>query len=161
MRELLPPHQEAACVNAEDYLPTMKEGRPAKNSRTVEPIVVQGKQGVFVRKVSDSGRYQYGGPLQGLWVDQVAEENYQILEDDPLSQEGLSSFKATLEREGAGGSWRVKCETTTRMWTEKDQTGACHFKYMATLQTFLANDQGAFEPFEEKTVEGSIPRLWV
>jgi len=161
MRELLPPHREAACVNAKDYVPTLSKGRPASNSRKVEPILVQGKRGVFVRKVFDSGRYQYGGPLQGLWVDEVAEENYQILEDDPLSQEGLSSFKATLEREGAGGAWRVRCETTARMWTEKDQTGACHFKYRATLQTFLANDQGAFEPFEEKTVEGLVPRSWV
>jgi hypothetical protein len=161
MHELLPPKQEIACVNGEDYVPTLSEARPSNNTRKAEPVLVDGKRGVLVRKVSDSGRYQYGGPLQGLWVDQVAEENYQILEDDPLSQEGLSSFKATLEREGAGGTWRVRCETTARMWTEKDLAGALSFRYKATLQSFLANDQGIFEPFEEKVVEGSIPRLWV
>lgn len=161
MRTLLPPKQEITCVDGEDYVPTLSEARKGKNTRTLETIRDQGRKGVFVHKVFDSGRYQYGGPLQELWVDEVAEENYRIFEDDPLSQEGLASFMASLEREGAGGVWRVKCETAVRMWTEKDPAGACHFKYAATLQTFVANGQGVYEPFEEKTVEGSLPRVWI
>lgn len=161
MRALLPPKQEIACVDSEDYVPTLSEARKAKNTRTVETVRDQGRKGVFLRKVFDSGRYQYGGPLQGLWVDQVAEENYQILEDDPLSQEGLASFRASLDRDGTEGAWHVRCETTVRVWTERDAAGVCQFRYRATVQTFAANGQGVYEPFEEKTVEGSIPRLWV
>jgi hypothetical protein len=148
-------------VNGEDYVPTLSEARPAKNTRRLEPVTVQGRKGVLVRKVSDSGRYQYGGPLQGLWVDQVAEENYQVMEDDPLSQVGFSSFASSYEREVASGAWRAKSESSARVWTERDAAGGCHFKYEATLRTFIATAEGVFEPFVEKSVEGSIPRIWV
>ena len=45
---------------------------------------------MLTRKVFDSGRYQYGGPLQGLWVDQVAEENFEMVIGEPLSLKGFT-----------------------------------------------------------------------
>lgn len=161
MAELLPRDAEMACVDSEQYVPTLVEGRPACNVRRVEPFAVDGSSGVLVHKIFDSGRYQYGGPLQGLWVDEVATESFRMLDDDPLSLEGLSSFKATLERGGATGTWRVRCQTACRVWTQVDREGVCRLRYSARLQTFVADRHGVFEPFEEKTVVGSIPRLWV
>jgi hypothetical protein len=57
---------------------------------------------MLVRKVFDSGRYQYGDPLRGLWIDQTAEENFQMIADDPLSLTGLTKSSATLEGPDTG-----------------------------------------------------------
>jgi hypothetical protein len=156
---LLPTTSEGVYVDPEDYVPTLEEARPANTERTEEPVTVGDKSGVVVKKTFDNGRYQYDGPLQGLWVDLVAKENYQILEDDPLSMTGCTSNTSILERPNEG--WRIRTETTTEIWSERDETGEYVFRYEATVQTFIGDDQGNDEPFEEKTVEGSVPRLWV
>ena len=107
MRELLPPGQEIACVNSEDYVPTLQEGRAASNLREADPIDVAGKEGVLVHKVFDSGRYQYGGPLQGLWVDEVAEENYQMFETTRFRSQGIRHSRRS-SRGPAGASSAIR-----------------------------------------------------
>ena len=106
----------AEYVNPDDYLPTIGETRAAKSTRDATPVTIDGKQGMLVRKVFDSGRYQYGGPLRGLWVDLIAEENFQMVIDDPLSLVGFTQSSAMLERPETG--FRARSETSTHMWGE-------------------------------------------
>jgi hypothetical protein len=77
-QKLLPSKSAGVYVNPDDYLPTLVEARPAESTRTAYPVTINGRPGMLTRKVFDSGRYQYGGPLQGLWVDQIADENFQM-----------------------------------------------------------------------------------
>jgi uncharacterized protein len=151
---LLPAHSVTAYVNPDDYLPTLAEERPAASTREATPVMIEGKEGMLVRKVFDSGRYQYGGPLKGLWIDQIADENFQMIVDEPLSLAGFTSSSATLERPDTG--WRARSETTTRVWTELDDAGEPQFRYTATVRAF-SDDQ----PFAEKSVEGTIKRDWI
>jgi predicted acyl esterase len=159
VQALLPTTSEGVYVDPEDYVPTLEEARPANTERTEEPVTVGDKSGVVVKKTFDNGRYQYGGPLQELWVDLVAQENYQILEGDPLSMTGWTNSTSILERPSEG--WRIRTETTTEVWSERGETDQYVLRYVATVQTFIGDDQGEDQPFEEKTVEGSVPRLWV
>src|SRR4029079_15680916 len=85
VQKLLPATSVTEYVSPDDYLPTLGEARAAKSTRDATPVTMEGKQGMLVRKVFDSGRYQYGGPLRGLWIDQTAEENFQIIADETLS----------------------------------------------------------------------------
>jgi hypothetical protein len=79
----------------------------------------------------DSGRYQYGGPLRGLWIDQTAEENFQMIVDEPLSLVGFTKSSATLERHNTG--FRARSETTTRVWSDLSDNGAPIFRYAALV----------------------------
>lgn len=155
VQALLPTRSDGAYVNPGEYVPTLKEARPSDTTRTEEPITVGDKSGVVVKKSFDNGRYQYGGPLEGLWVDLVAKENYQLLDNDPLSLNGWTSSTSGLERPKA--DWRIRTETKTKVWSERDKSGEYVFRYEATVQTFIGDDQ----PFEQKTVEGSVPRLLI
>ncbi len=152
---LLPAHSVTTYVNPDDYLPTLAEARPAASTREATPVTIDGKTGMLVRKVFDSGRYQYGGPLKGLWIDQIADENFQMIVDEPLSLTGFTSSAATLERPDSG--WRARSETTTRVWTELNDAGEPVFRYTATVRAFVGSDD---KPFAEKSVEGTIKREW-
>jgi uncharacterized protein with LGFP repeats len=110
---------------------------------------------MLVRKVFDSGRYQYGGPLRGLWIDQTAEENFQMI-DNELSLVGFTKSSATLERPDTG--FRARSETSTRVWSELNDASEPVFRYTATVRAFVGNDD---QPFEEKSVEGTIKRDWI
>jgi hypothetical protein len=70
-------------VDPEQYLPALKALRAGSNTRTADPVLVEGRRGVLVRKVLDSGSAIYGGPLDNLLVDQVVEENARIFEKRP------------------------------------------------------------------------------
>jgi hypothetical protein len=156
VQALLPATSVTEYVNPDDYLPTLGETRAAETTRDATPVTIDGKPGMLVRKVFDSGRYQYGGPLRGMWIDQRAEENFQMIADEPLSLTGFTSSSATLERPDAG--WRARSETSTRVWSELNEAGEPVFRYTATVKSFVGpNDQ----PFEEKTVEGTIKRDWI
>jgi hypothetical protein len=139
-------------VNPELYVPTLKTIRQASSRRAVEPVVVHGKLGVLVRKVFDSGSAVYGGALNDLLVDKIAEENFRILDSDPLSDTGFSRYETRLAR----GDWNVSAVTETRVRSARDSSGRSFFRYEANIRTFV----GA-EPFEEKHVSGMIPRRWV
>jgi uncharacterized protein len=139
-------------VNPELYVPTLKTIRQASSRRSVEPVVVHGKPGVLVRKVFDSGSAVYGGALNDLLVDKIAEENFRILDSDPLSDTGFSRYETRLAR----GDWNVSAVTETRVRSARDSSGRSFFRYEANIRTFV----GA-EPFEEKHVSGTIPRRWV
>lgn len=158
-QRLLPSTSEAAYVDPDDYLPTLVEARPAVTTRNAYPVTLDGKPGMVTRKVFDSGRYQYGGPLQNLWVDQVAEENFQMVIDDPLSLVGFTKSTTILERPEAG--FRARSETSTRVWSEADGAGGYLFRYRASVQTFVLGAGGEDEPFAEKTVSGEFPRSWI
>ncbi|HOV85510.1 MAG TPA: CocE/NonD family hydrolase [Syntrophobacteraceae bacterium] len=160
LKKLLPSDPQILCVDSSEYVPTV-ESRKSRYLCKVKPITRGKKKGVLVRKVTDSGRYCYGGPLRDLWVDQVSQENFRIFHDDPLSMTGLTASRTSMKRAGEGGEWKIKLKTATRVWTEKDSSGKYFFRYTATIKTFIANARGEFEPFEHKTVKGSIPRLWV
>jgi hypothetical protein len=71
--------------------------------------------------VFDSGRYQYGGVLKGIWVDISAEENFEMVAN-PLSFAGFTTSTTILERSDLG--WRTRSETTTNVWSETDGKGA-------------------------------------
>ncbi|MFE2181149.1 CocE/NonD family hydrolase [Streptomyces sp. NPDC059455] len=143
---------QTAYVNPEQYVPTLKTIREASDQRSVERVVVQGKPGVLVHKVFDSGSAVYGGVLDDLLVDQTAEENFQILDCDPLSATGFTRSATQLQR----ADWKVRVVTHTRVHSEKTASGRFVFRYEADLHTFVAD-----EPFEEKHIRGTIPRRWV
>jgi uncharacterized protein len=158
-RDLLPVKSAGAYVNPDDYLPTLSEARPAETTRNATKVTIHGKPGILTRKVFDSGRYQYGGPLKGLWVDQVAEENFEMVIGDPLSLTGFTKSTTILERPDIG--FRARSETTTSILSEAGEAGGYVFRYLATVKTFIAGATGEDQPFEEKTVEGVIARSWI
>jgi hypothetical protein len=158
-QKLLPAESAGAYVNPDDYLPTLVEARPAETTRKASPVTINGKPGMLTRKVFDSGRYQYGGPLQGLWVDLIAEENFQMVIGDPLSLVGFTQSTTILERPELG--FRARAETTTNVWSEYDGADGFVFRYRATVKTFTAGPEGADQPFAEKTVTGEILRSWI
>lgn len=146
-------------VDPEPYVPTLAETRPAATTREVEETTIDGKPAVVVKKVFDSGRYQYGGPLAGMWVDQVATENFAICPDDPLSLVASTTSTTIFERPTTG--WRTHSETTTRVWSEKPAGGQAVFRYAATMRAYVGTADGGKELFEEKSVAGTISREWV
>ncbi|WP_171072669.1 hypothetical protein [Streptomyces sp. DASNCL29] len=105
-----------------------------------------------MHKVFDSGSAVYGGVLDDLLVDQTAEENFQILDGDPLSATGFTRSATQLQR----ADWKVRLVTHTRVHSEKTASGRFVFRYEVDLHTFVAD-----EPFEEKHIRGTIPRRWV
>lgn len=141
-----------AFVDPELYAPTLETQREGSNQRVVERVVVNGAPGTLVRKTFDSGRVVIGGVLDGLLVDVKATENFQILDNQPLSQTGFARCESTLKR----GDWLVQVVTTARVWSEFDATGKPVFRYEAQVQGFTDG-----ELFEETQREGTIPRLWV
>jgi hypothetical protein len=158
VRDLLPAKSAGAYANPDDYLPTLSEARPAETTRNATKVTINGKPGMLTRKVFDSGRYQYGGPLKGLWVDQLAEENFELVIGDPLSLTGFTKSTTILERPEMG--FRARSETTTTIWSEAAGDGYV-FRYLARVKTFIAGATGEDQPFEEKTVEGTIVRSWI
>ncbi len=111
---------------------------------------------MLTRKVFDGGRYQYGGPLQGLWVDQVAEENFEMVIGDPLSLKGFTQSSTTFERPDQG--FKARSETTTNVWSEANGSGGYVFRYLATIKAFIGQSGTEDQPFQTKTVEGVIAR---
>ena len=145
------PSRPAPIVNPDDYLPTLAEARPAVTTRKAYPVTINGRPGMLTRKVFDSGRYQYGGPLQNLWVDLIAEENFQMVIGDPLSLVGFTRSTTILERPETG--FRARSETSTNVWSETDGAGGYVFRYRATVKTFIGGPTGTDRPFAEKTVD--------
>jgi hypothetical protein len=159
-QELLPTKSAGVYVNPDDYLPTLVEARATETTRAAKPVTINGKPGILTRKVFDSGRYQYGGPLQSLWVDQIAEENFEMVIGDPLSLTGYTKSTTILERPDQG--WRTRAETTTNVWSEADGSGGYVFRYLATVKAFIGGQAGSEDqPFQTKTVEGAIARSWI
>lgn len=146
------PGSHTTYVNPEQYVPTLQTNRQASDQRLVEPVVVGGKSGTLVRKVFDSGGSVYGGALGNLLVDEIAEENFRILDGDPLSATGFTHYETTLAR----ADWKIRAVTDTRVWNESTPSGQLVFRYQADIHTFVKD-----EPFEDKHVEGTIPRRWV
>jgi uncharacterized protein len=146
---LLP--DKTAYVDPEPYLPsqTVKEGA---TTRKAEPVVVEGRKGIEVKKVFDSGTVKYGGPLDGLVVTQGGTENWLILENDPLSYRASTHSDNIFERE----SWKAQSVTDTQVWCERAADGTAVFKYEASLSASLNG-----VAFETRHVNGTIDRLWV
>lgn len=134
------------------YVPTIETIRNGSSSRRAMPIEDGGRRGMKVRKVFDSGRSVMGGALDRLTVDQIVEEEVTILADDPLSATAATRSESRLERDG----WKVRTTTATRIWSETLPSGEAVFRYQAELRAF----EGGM-PFEERRVEGTIPRRWV
>jgi hypothetical protein len=83
-----------------------------------------------------------------LLVDELAHENYQILDAGPLSATGFTEYRSTFSRR----DWRVTAVTRTRLSTEEIASGQFVFRYEADAQAFIGD-----ELFEEKHIEGTIP----
>ncbi len=141
-----------AYVDPETYVPTLKTRRDPAFSRTARRVTVEGRPGVLVEKTFDSGNVEYGRALAGLTVDEVAHENYLILDGDPLSATGFTEYDSRLQR----GDWRIRAVTRTTVTTEAVAPGETVFRYEAHARAFIGN-----ELFEEKHVTGTIPRRWV
>ena len=79
-----------------------------------------------------------------------------MIVDEPLSLTGFTASSATLERPDTG--WWARAETTTKVWSELNEARQPVFRYTATVRSFVGPDD---EPFEEKSVEGTIERDWI
>jgi uncharacterized protein len=160
LKKLLPRDSDILSVYVDDYVTTTADpDRPGGNTRQVKQISVGGRKGILVKKIFDYGRCRYDGYLNGLWVDQVCGENFRMLDNDPLSLICFTSCRTTLERPTE--NWKIRSVTSTKIWTERDQDGRSQFKYLARIRAFIWKKDGGFTLFEEKKVEGSIPRKWV
>ncbi len=82
----------------------------------------------------------------------VVEASFRILDADPLSAVGFTHSETRLAR----SDWNVSVITDTRAWADRLPSGQVVFRYEAGVQTFV---KGA--PFEEKHIQGTIPRRWV
>ena len=105
---LLPLKSAGAYVNPDDYLPTLAEVRPAESTREATPVTINGKPGILTRKVFDSGRYQYGGPLQGLLGRPGGRGKFRDGDRRPTIAEGLHQIVHDLRatRSGFQGAFR-------------------------------------------------------
>jgi hypothetical protein len=135
---------ETRYVNPKCYVPTLKTKRDASFERTAQRVIVNGRPGMLVRKTFDNGSYRYGGALDKLLVDEVAHENFQLLDGDPLSATGFTEYTSTLQR----GDWQVTAVTRTRVWTEEMVPGQVVFRYDARARAFIGD-----RLFEENQVE--------
>jgi predicted acyl esterase len=141
-----------AFVGPEQYVPTVKTIRTGSSTREASPVTVGGRSGTQVRKVFDYGSVVYGGALDNLLVDQRVEEDARIFDGDPLSAIASSRSESKLER----GEWKVRTLTRTRIWSERIGSDKVVFHYEAEARAFIGD-----VPFEERHVEGTIPRRWV
>jgi uncharacterized protein len=141
-----------AHVDPERYAPIRQTLRDELNRRTAEHLEIDGKPGVAVHKIEDAGSYIYGGILDDLLVDSRATETFKTAAHDPLAAEMTTRYESKLER----GQWRVRAVTQTRVWGERLSSGEPIFRYSAAVETFVGD-----EPFEQRQVDGSIPRFWV
>ncbi len=160
LKTLLPENPQVTWVDSETYVPTTTS-REGSNSRKAKRISFLGMEAMLVKKSTDYGRCCYGGPLRNIWVDQTSTENYLVVRDFPQTLIGYTSSKSIMERTVDGSLWKIMCKTTTRVWTERESSGSYGFRYKAKIRTFVGDEEGRFEPFENRTVEGSIPRAWV
>jgi hypothetical protein len=139
-------------VDPEEYVPTVKTLRPASSTRTAQPITVGQREGTLVKKFFDNGSTILGGALGNLLVDQMTEERIQILDHDPLSTTFLSNSVSILVR----SDWKTRTVTETRVWSERIKPNEVVFRYEARVRGFISD-----QLFDEKHVEGTLPRLWV
>ncbi len=161
MAALFPPDPKIECVDTEDYISVVREWRTSDFRYEVKRINSGRKKGVMVNYIMDTGKYKYGGHLKNLCVNKSARHTIQIFDDDPLSLNAFTSSTLFLERKTGKQLWKVKSQTSTQVWTEKDTNGAYVFRYNAVIKTYIANRIGIYKLFETRTDQGSIPRNWV
>jgi uncharacterized protein len=155
LQNLLPTTSTNVWVDPAPYVP-MHEIEKGKTTREAAPTTINGKPGWLTYKVFDDGDIIYNGPLNGLRVKLKADESYKVETGNPLSFEGSATSTATMSR----GKWTARSETTSRVWSVASVTGF-EFHYEATVKTFISEDGKPEEPFESKTVSGTIPRVWL
>ena len=146
-------------VNPDDYLPILKEARPSVSKRTATRVKLKGKLGARVTKLTDSGRYQYGGPLKGLWVDQILHEECDMVDGDPMSMNSVLRSVTKMERKDI--RWQIRSETIARLWSAQTASGAYEFCYSATVRAYFKNAAGKDELLAETQRTGAIARDWV
>jgi uncharacterized protein len=159
MASLFPDDAAITHPDASLYVPTVTT-REGGHSRSLQTTTVAGATVTRVEKTTDTGQVLYQGPLQSLLVEQVTREDFTIRHDDPLSHRGSTSMVTTMERGSGAAAWKVCCTTSTELWSSLSPTGEPAFHYLARLQTQIADAKGDLQPFVNRTLQGSIPRLW-
>jgi hypothetical protein len=133
-------------------VPTLKTLRAGTNTRTAEPILVEGQRGVLARKVLDSGSSIYWGPLDNLLVDRGGRgERLHLRERSPL-RDGIHRSDSTLAR----GTWKIRAVTATLVWSERLAPDQVVFRYEASVEDLR----------ERSAVRGEArrrhgPRRWI
>jgi uncharacterized protein len=142
---------QTSYVDPSIYAPIARTVREATNVRTARVERHGAQRRLIVRKLLDSGSYVYGGLLEGLLVDERAEEGFTAIAGSPLSAVATSRYDSRLRR----GSWDVRAVTTTNIWS--DASGAqSEFRYSATVEAYIGS-----RPFARRSVDGRIPRRWI
>jgi hypothetical protein len=142
---------QTSYVDPATYAPILKTEREESNVRTARVDSAGGQRRLVVRKLLDSGSYVYGGVLDGLLVDERAEEGFTMTAGSPLSSVATSRYDSRLRR----GDWDVRAVASTRIWS--DSAGLePEFRYHAEVDTYVGDT-----PFVRREIEGRIPRRWI
>ena len=142
---------ETSYVDPATYAPILKTVREESNIRTAHIAGSGATARVVVHKLLDSGSYVYGGLLDGLLVNERAEEGFTITSGNPLSAVATSRYDSRLQR----GSWDVRAVTATEVRAAGTPSHP-EFRYRATIDAYSGG-----VPFAHREIEGRIPRRWV
>ncbi len=142
---------QTSYVDPATYAPILKTEREESNVRTAHIETAGSQRRLIVRKLLDSGSYVYGGVLDGLLVDERAEEGFTMTAGSPLSGAATSRYDSRLRR----GGWDVRAVASTRIWSDGDAS-APEFRYRAEVDTYVGDT-----PFVRREIEGRIPRHWI
>jgi uncharacterized protein len=142
---------ETSYVDPATYAPILKTVREESNVRTAHVDGNGDGKRVVVNKLLDSGSYVYGGLLDGLLVDERAQERFTIVTGHPLSAVATSRYDSHLRR----GSWDVRAITSTEV-RAAGTTSHPEFEYRATIDAYSAG-----KTFAHREIQGRIPRRWI
>jgi putative CocE/NonD family hydrolase len=142
---------QTSYADPSTYAPILRTIRDESNVRTAYIAGSEGHQKLLVHKVLDSGSFVYGGVLEELLVDEIAQENFTLTAGDPLSSVATTRYDSRLRRR----DWNVRALTATRVWSDAGGSRP-EFHYRATVETYVDD-----RAFVRREVEGRIPRRWI
>jgi uncharacterized protein len=142
---------QTSYADPSTYAPILRTIRDESNVRTAYIEGSEGHRKLLVRKVLDSGSFVYGGVLDELLVDEIAEEGFTLTAGDPLSSVATTRYDSRLRRR----DWNVRALAATRVWSDAGGSRP-EFRYRATVETYVDD-----RAFVRREVEGRIPRRWV
>ncbi len=152
-----PPPKTSSPVNADDYLPMTTKREASENRYVIRYVTPSGSRVPEVNKnlrqrllwIRRTAHRSMGGP--------GAEENFRIIDERtpfPACRDKLQGAHGTPVRRVAGPRRKPR----PRSGAKKQRRGVMVFKYTPLHRDLHRSDD---TPFEQKVVNGTIPREWI